>query len=275
MARCVCLWVDPSHGGNRCLRLVWPRRQGGVNVEALTRYAHVWAIGAHPSLRGIKGGRSKSLSIAHPSFADKARTAYNPRMEKPENGIGKLVLIIGPSGVGKSVVMRYLRTHHPEFHFPRSSTTRARRQGEGDENYHFVTNAEFDALVGEHKFVEWAIVHGKDRYGTMLDEIVPYIEQGKTVVREIDVQGFVSIQNSRLFHDGKHPVQSIFILPESKEQVIAHIKRRAPISDDELHRRVHSMDKELAYADHCDERVLNVEGKLDDTVKEVERLILG
>ncbi len=196
-------------------------------------------------------------------------------MGKPKNGTGKLVLILGPSGVGKSAVMRSLRTNHPEFHYPRSAVTRARRQGEGDENYHFVTNAEFDALLAEHKVLEWAIVHGQDRYGTIESEIVPFIEAGKIVVREIDVQGFVSIQNSPLFHDGKHHVQSIFIEPESKEQIIDHIQKRAPMSDEELQRRLHSMDKELAYAKHCQARVLNVEGKLDETVKEVERLIIG
>lgn len=204
-------------------------------------------------------------------------------MEKPKNpsaklragSLGKLVLIMGPSGVGKSAVMRYLRTNHPEFHYPRSAVTRARRQGEGDENYHFVTNEEFDALLAGHKVLEWAIVHGHDRYATIESEIIPYIEQGKIVVREVDVQGFVTIMNSHTFHDGKHHVQSIFILPESKEQIIAHIRKRAPISDDELQRRIHSMDKELAYADHCHARVLNREGKLDETVKEVERLILS
>ena len=219
--------------------------------------------------------RSKSLSIAHPRFADKCTDTYNLRMGEPKTPFGKLVLIIGPSGVGKSAVMRYLRSHHPEFHYPRSATTRARRQGEGDEMYYFVSNEEFDRLLAEHKVLEWAIVHGHDRYATILDEIVPQIEAGKIVVREVDVQGFVTIMNSKTFHDGKHRVQSIFILPESQEQIVAHIKKRAPISDDELHRRIHSMEKELAYADHCDARVLNVEGKLNDTVREVERLIVS
>lgn len=196
-------------------------------------------------------------------------------MEKPKNGLGKLVLILGPSGVGKSAIMRFLRTSHPEFHYPRSATTRPRREGEDDKNYHFVTNAQFDELLAQHKVLEWAIVHGHDRYGTIEEEILPYIERGKTVVREIDVQGFVTIMNSPTFHDGKHHVQSIFIVPESQEQIVAHIKKRAPISADELQRRLHSMEKELAYADHCHARVLNKEGKLDDTVKEVERLILS
>ena len=68
---------------------------------------------------------------------------------------GKLVLIIGPSGVGKSVILKELRRRHgsarlttgPEFHFPRSATTRPRRDGESDDLYRFVTDAEFDQLL--------------------------------------------------------------------------------------------------------------------------------
>lgn len=196
-------------------------------------------------------------------------------MGQAKNGFGKLVLLIGPSGVGKSAIMRFLRKKHPEFHYPRSATTRARRPKEGDEMYYFVTNEEFDALLAGHKVLEWAIVHGHDRYATIKDEIIPPIEAGKIVVREVDVQGFLSIQNSQLFKDGKHPVQSIFILPESTGQLVSHIEKRAPMTPDELQRRLQSMEKELAYANHCDATVLNREGKLKETVKEVERIILS
>lgn len=196
-------------------------------------------------------------------------------MEQPKKPVGKLVLLIGPSGVGKSAIMRQLREKHPEFHYPRSATTRPRRPGEGDEMYHFVTNEEFDALLKGNKVLEWAIVHGHDRYATILDDIVPHIDAGKIVVREVDVQGFVSIQNSQIFRDKTHPLQSIFILPQSVGQLVTHIEKRAAMTHEELQRRMHSMEKELAYADHCDARVLNREGKLKDTVKEVERIILG
>ena len=195
-------------------------------------------------------------------------------MEQAKNGFGKLVLLIGPSGVGKSAIMRFLRKKHPEFHYPRSATTRARRPKEGDEMYYFVSNEEFDRLLAEDKVLEWAIVHGHDRYATMKEEIVPPIEAGKIVVREVDVQGFLSIENSKIFKDGHHPMQSIFILPESSGQLISHIEKRAPMTPDELHRRLQSMEKELAYADHCNARVLNREGKLKETVSEVEKIIL-
>lgn len=196
-------------------------------------------------------------------------------MEQPKSGFGKLVLLIGPSGVGKSAIVRLLREKHPEFHYPRSATTRAKREGEGDDAYHFVSHAEFDNLLAQDKVLEWAIVHGKDRYATMKDEIIPPIEEGKIVLREVDVQGFLSIQNSRFFQSGEYHLQSIFIMPESASQLIAHIEKRAPMTPDELHRRLQSMEKELAYADHCSAKVLNREGQLRATVQEVETLILN
>jgi len=190
---------------------------------------------------------------------------------------GKLVLLIGPSGVGKSAILRTLRTKHADFHFPRSATTRARREGEGKELYHFLTDTEFDELLSENKVLEWATVHGGARYATIVSEIIPYIEQDKTVVREVDVQGFDSISHHPLFA-GDHPqytLQSIFIVPENTEQLIRRIQNRAPISDDELQRRVESMDKELDYANDCTHKVSNREGRLDETIGEVEGLITG
>ena len=196
-------------------------------------------------------------------------------MGKPETAPGKLVLVIGPSGVGKTAIVRELRKKHPEFHYPRSATTRARRPSEGDDMYHFVSNEEFDRLLADDKVLEWAIVHDRDRYATIESDIVPFIDAGKVVIREVDVQGFLSIRNSSVFRGGAHRLQSIFVLPESTGQLITHIERRSAMSHDELRRRLHSMEKELAYADHCDARVMNVEGKLTETVKNVESFILS
>lgn len=188
---------------------------------------------------------------------------------------GKLALIIGPSGVGKSVILKKLRAAHPELHFPRSATTRQRRPKEGDDLYHFVTQEEFDRLKAEDKLLESAVVHGGASYGTLMEEIIPPIEQGKTVVREVDVQGFDSIRAHPLFA-GSSPhyhLQSIFILPESREQLIAHITKRAPIEKEELARRIASAKRELAYAALCDATVKNREGKMAETIGEVEILL--
>lgn len=189
---------------------------------------------------------------------------------------GKLVLIIGPSGVGKSVILKKLRQQHPEFVFPRSATTRARRAGEGDDLYHFVTEEQFSEWLAEGKFLEWAQVHQGARYGTLLSEIVPAIEQGKVVVREVDVQGFRSIAEHASFSKagGPYPLHTIFILPESEEQLISHITHRAPMEKEELDRRLQSMKSELAAAPETDTQIPNPEGKLSETIAAVERAIL-
>lgn len=200
---------------------------------------------------------------------------------EPQNALsyaqmeGKLVLIIGPSGVGKSVILQALRDRHPELHFPRSATTRKKREGEGDDLYHFVSDEEFDALIEQGEVLEYAVVHGKERYGTLVDEILPHIDNGSIVIREVDVQGFDSIRKHKFFReaDSGYDLQSIFILPESKKQLIAHITDRAPITEEELARRIASMENELDHADDCDVKVVNKEGKLEEAIAEVEAAI--
>ena len=185
---------------------------------------------------------------------------------------GRFILIIGPSGVGKSVILKALKERHPEIVFPRSATTRPRRPGENDELYRFVSEEEFDVLIERGALLEWAVVHGGARYGTLTEEIIPHIERGEMVVREVDVQGYDSIRNHRHFRgpDAPFHLESLFILPESKEQLIEHIRARAPMSDEELKRRIASMERELTYAEECDFAVVNAEGKLKETIKKVE-----
>lgn len=190
---------------------------------------------------------------------------------------GKLVLIIGPSGVGKSVILQSLKERNPEFHFPKSATTREKREGESEDLYHFVTDQQFDQFMEEGKVLEYAVVHGIGRYATLVDEIIPYIDEGKVVIREVDVQGFDSIRRHKFFReeDSGYDLQSIFILPESKKQLIAHITERAPINDEELARRLASMENELDHAPDCDVQITNREGKLEESIAEVEKAIFS
>lgn len=190
---------------------------------------------------------------------------------------GKLVLLMGPSGVGKSVILKELKLRHPDLHFPRSATTRSQRVGEGTDLYRFVTDEEFDELIAESKVLEWAVVHGGARYGTLIDEIIPHIEAGKIVVREVDVQGFESIRNHKFFFsdDAPYHLQSIFILPENRDQLIDRITKRAPISEDELERRIASMDDELTYAELCDVQIINHDRGIEATIAAVEKEVFG
>ncbi len=97
------------------------------------------------------------------------------------------------------------------------------------------------------------------------------------MIREVDVQGFDSIRKHRFFReeDSGYELQSIFILPESKAQLIAHITDRAPIEEEELNRRIASMENELDHAPDCDVQVINKEGKLEESIAEVEKAIFG
>lgn len=190
---------------------------------------------------------------------------------------GKLVLLIGPSGVGKSVILKTLRDKFPQLVFPRSATTRPRRPGEGDELYHFVTDVEFDAWLENGKFLEWAQVHKGARYGTLLSEILPAIDAGKVVVREVDVQGFLSIRVNSHFSGGtpQYRLQTMFILPESESQLVQHITKRSPMEKEELQRRIDSVRHELQHAPLTDVQITNHEGRLADTIAAVERAIFG
>ncbi|OGJ57589.1 hypothetical protein A3H22_00970 [Candidatus Peribacteria bacterium RIFCSPLOWO2_12_FULL_55_15] len=190
---------------------------------------------------------------------------------------GLLVLIIGPSGVGKTVLTRMLLERHPQWTLARSATTRPRRPGESDVFYRFVTREEFTALAEEGAFLEWATVHNGARYGTLRDEIIPALDDGKTVLREVDVQGLASIRHHPLFRrpGGRHRHRAIFIAPESPEQLVAHIHKRAPMTEEELQRRLASVTKEMTFAAQCDATVVSREGELAAAADILEKEIRG
>src|SRR6185503_18010602 len=102
---------------------------------------------------------------------------------------GKLILVIGPSGSGKSALIAYLREVAPNIIFPVSCTTREKRLGEKEgETYYFVSEEEFDERITQEAFLEWAS-YGGHRYGTLKSEILPELTAGNTVVREVEIQG--------------------------------------------------------------------------------------
>ena len=107
---------------------------------------------------------------------------------------GKLILVVSPAGGGKSTLLKYLREQMPEIVFPVSCTTRPMRPGEVEGAvYHFISDEEFQRRAANDEFLEWVYTDGK-RYGTLKSEIVPAVEAGKTVVREIDINGSYKIQ---------------------------------------------------------------------------------
>ena len=102
---------------------------------------------------------------------------------------GKLIVVTGPSGVGKRVLGSHVLAHVPDCWFSVSSTTRARRHGEVDgKDYHFITREEFERRIADDGFFEYAPYAG-NLYGTPYKEVMDQLAQGKTVIAELEVQG--------------------------------------------------------------------------------------
>ncbi len=173
--------------------------------------------------------------------------------------------------MGKGTLINHLRKTKPEFVFPRSCTTRAPRPGEVDgETYYFITKDAFEAKIEAGDFLEYAHVHGETYYGTLKAEILEPIAEGKTVIREFDVQGF-SQARERL---DRQDFVSIFLRPaEDLDTLVRRIKERAPISDEELKKRMESMEKELALADIYDYQIFSEDGNLDKLFSDAEAIM--
>lgn len=190
--------------------------------------------------------------------------------KKPVNR-GKIFFFSGPSGVGKGTLINYLKENKTNWVFPPSCTTRDPRPGEKDgETYFFITKEEFEAKIEAGDFLEYAHVHGATYYGTLKEKILSPLDEGKNVIREFDVQGF-SQARERL---DRSDFVSIFLRPaEDLDTLVRRIKARAPISEEELTKRVNSMEKELSMADIYDYQIFSEDGNLEKLFADAEAII--
>ncbi|MBN1258928.1 guanylate kinase [Candidatus Peregrinibacteria bacterium] len=183
---------------------------------------------------------------------------------------GKLFIIVGPSGSGKSSVLLELKKRHPEFTYPLSATTRPMREGEKDGDiYRFYAKERFEDGIKNNEFLEYAVVHHDHYYGLIKSHIMEGLEKGETIVREVDIQGFDSIRAKI----PKKNLVTIFITVPNPSELIERIVSRAAISSDELGKRKESMKHEFARARDCDYLVENIQGELNKTVQKVEDII--
>ncbi len=192
-------------------------------------------------------------------------------MEQKTKKRGKIFFFSGPSGVGKGTLINYLRKKQRDWVFPPSCTTRDPRPGEKEgETYFFISQKEFEKRIADGEFLEYAHVHGETYYGTLKDKILAPIEEGKIVIREFDVQGF-SQARERL---DREDYISIFLRPaEDIQTLVRRIKERAPISDQELEKRIKSMEKELELADIYDYQIFSEDGQLKKLFSDAESII--
>lgn len=155
---------------------------------------------------------------------------------------GRLFVISGPAGAGKTEIVKKLLERHPDVKLSVSCTTRAPRPGEVDGvNYHFVSEERFDELVKEDAFYEWAHVH-QNRYGTLKHTVQQELSEGHDLILEIDVQGCLQAMAQ------DETVTGIFVCPPSRENLEARLRHRGTETEESIRVRLNNVAGEVATA---------------------------
>lgn len=165
-----------------------------------------------------------------------------------------LAVIAGPTAVGKGTVVRYIKEHFPNVHLSVSATTRSPRPGEIDGvDYYFLSHQEFDALIDAGDMLEYAIVHGLNKYGTPRKPVEEALNRGDLVILEIDVQGVRQVKESM------PDARTIFIAPPSWQELVNRLTGRGTEAPEEQQKRLETAKTELAAQGEFDFVVINDE----------------
>ncbi|MCR4881031.1 MAG: guanylate kinase [bacterium] len=164
---------------------------------------------------------------------------------------GKLIVISGPSGVGKGTIVRKLLAHDENFCLSISATTRKKRLGEvAGKDYYFFTKAQFEEFIEENKFAEYAKYAGH-YYGTLCSTINRELIKGKYLLLEIDVQGAFQIKE-------KYPdAKLIFVLPPNLSELKNRLTDRNTETPEAIKKRLSQVDREISCAKYFDTKVVN------------------
>ncbi len=175
---------------------------------------------------------------------------------------GRLIVFTGPSGVGKGTLLQLLLQRHPDLHLSISATTRAPRQGEQDGvHYYFLSRDRFEEWVAQGEFLEWAEFAG-NCYGTPRRPLVEQVEQGRTAILEIELEGARQVR--RTYPEARQ----IFVLPPSVEELERRIRDRGTDSEEAIAKRLSRAREEIAAAGEFDVRIVNDD--LDQALTELE-----
>lgn len=207
------------------------------------------------SSRRIGGVGKRQLEILRQEFL----LAKN----SPRNG--KLLVVSGPSGVGKSTLTNRLRDDD-RFWISVSATTRSKRIGEKDGvDYHFVSDKEFDQMIDKNEFLEWANFAGA-KYGTPRKAVDKALAGGKNVVLEIELNG------ARQVRKNSKDAVLIFIEPPTWEELKSRLEKRGTESEDSTQTRLDRAKEELSAASEFDHVIVN--HQVADSVAQLVSLAL-
>ena len=183
---------------------------------------------------------------------------------------GLLIIMSGPSGVGKGTIREKLMEDKTlNLFYSVSMTTRSPRPGEvNGREYYFVSKEEFQKNINNGNLLEWAEFVG-NRYGTPKDKVEKMRDEGKNVLLEIDVKGTSQVL-SKL---DRNDVISVFIAPPSLEELEARIRGRSTETDDVIKNRLAQAGRELAQKDQY--RFVVINDDLDQAVEDFRKIILS
>lgn len=186
-------------------------------------------------------------------------TSPDPSRPKPsgapaDNAV--LIVIAGPAGSGKSTLCDRLVQEVPAFTRVVTTTTRAPREGEiNGVHYHFFTPEEFQRRVAAGEFLEWAQVHGDNKYrlyGTLKSSVLDPLAAGRSLVMSIDVQGVESMRRMAQTDPHLHRAMTTVFIRVDRERLIARMRARAQDHEDEIARRMATAEAELRAAPKFD-----------------------
>ena len=175
----------------------------------------------------------------------------------------RLTVLAGPTAVGKGTVSADIRDRYPEVWLSVSATTRPPRPGEVDgRHYHFVDAATFDAMIERGELLEWAVVHGVNRYGTPRRAVVEALREGRPALLEIDLQG------ARQVRESMPEALFVFLGPPSWEELVRRLVGRGTETEAERERRLDTARLELAAEKEFDVTIIN-----DDVHRATDELV--
>lgn len=162
--------------------------------------------------------------------------------------MGKIILITGPSGVGKGTIEKELfKDEKLNLSFSISATTRNRREGEIEGvHYYFMEKNEFEKLIEQNAFIEYN-KHFDNYYGTLFEEVESKLSQGKNVLIEVETTGAINIIKKLKEEKKDKDLISIFIIPPSIKELEKRIRKRNTDSEEQIEKRLLRASEELSY----------------------------
>lgn len=181
----------------------------------------------------------------------------------PASSHPTVTVLAGPTAVGKGTISTYIRDNYPEVWLSVSATTRDPRPGERDGvHYFFVGPDAFDQLVEAGDMLEWAVVHGRNRYGTIRSKVQEAVDSGKSVLLEIDLQGARQVKKSL------PEAKFVFLAPPSWDELVRRLIGRGTETAEEQQRRLDTAKLELAAEEEFDVTIVN-----DDIRRAADELV--